>query len=78
MSIIQTLKKVVDPNRAREEEASRKSLREQAQQAGIGEGPSTDDAPSVYLCRICEHVGPEERFCRHCLAETMVPMVPAG
>ncbi len=33
--------------------------------------PAQEAAARSYRCRICNRVGPEERFCPVCLAETM-------
>ncbi len=32
---------------------------------------ATDDDPPTRRCRVCAHEGPE-RFCPHCLADTMI------
>ena len=68
MSIVESLKKLVDPVRAREEESARRADRER---------PDADDdagpPPRPHRCRVCGHEGPEPRFCPDCLAETMRP-----
>lgn len=65
MSLIGSIKRLFDPNRARLEEVDRKLQREQAQRDESGDG-------AKYRCRVCGRVGPEERFCSACLADTMV------
>lgn len=65
MSIIESLKKLVDPEQARHEDSERLVARNL---------PERDDAappPATYECRVCRHVGPEKIFCPKCLAETM-------
>jgi len=65
MSIIESLKKLVDPEQAREEEAARLVARNL---------PQREDAappPANYRCRVCGHEGTEKVFCPVCLAETM-------
>jgi rubrerythrin len=65
MSIIESLKKLVDPEQAREEEAGRLVARNL---------PQREDAappPAIYQCRVCGHTGNEKVFCPTCLAETM-------
>jgi rubrerythrin len=71
MSIVHTLKKVVDPIRAREEEAERRTQREQPQRASEGDPPGQRDVPLVFVCRVCGHEGPESEYCPECLADTM-------
>jgi len=69
MSIIETLKKLVDPVRARQEEIERRADRER---------PSRDDEggppPRRHRCRVCGLEDTAARFCPHCLAETMRPL----
>jgi len=69
VSIVESLKKLVDPVRARQEEQERRSDRER---------PAADDeggppAPNR-RCRVCGHEGTEPSFCPDCLAETMRPL----
>jgi hypothetical protein len=66
VSIIESLKKLVDPSAARDEQARRRAALE---------SPVRDDAGSApdYECRVCRYVGVEPIFCPECLAETMRP-----
>lgn len=66
MSIIESLKKLVDPSGAREDAAERISLRELPVRENTGPPPS-------FACRVCGHLGPEPAFCPRCLAQTMRP-----
>ena len=68
MSIVESLKKLVDPVAARAAEALRRSEREQ---------PARDDAgppPAHFACRVCGYRGSEPEFCPTCLAGTMRPL----
>jgi len=65
MSIIESLKKLVDPEQAREEEAGRLVARNLPQREDAAPPPVT------YQCRVCGHTGNEKVFCPKCLAETM-------
>lgn len=77
MSIIHTLKKIVDPIRAREEERQRKSRREQPKREVAGAGPPRDEAgPPQFVCRVCNQTSPEGSYCPHCLSDTMSPVSP--
>jgi hypothetical protein len=66
VSIIESLKKLVDPGTARDEQARRRAAME---------APARDDAADEpdYECRVCAYVGVEPLFCPECLAETMRP-----
>lgn len=65
MSIIWTLKKVLDPVRARQEELQRKADRERPKrEVAAGSGP-------MFRCTVCGHLSPEPVFCPHCLADTL-------
>ena len=65
MSIAQSLKKLTDPIRAREEEAALKRLREQPKDAVSGEPPR-------YRRRICNNLASDGSYCPTCLADTMI------
>lgn len=65
MSLIQSLKKLLDPQQAKIEEARQKMDREQPKRDNSGDAPR-------FVCRLCDKEGPDPRFCSHCLAETMV------
>lgn len=66
MSIVETLKKLVDPIAARERAAERERLQQPARQ-------SDGDPPAAFQCRVCGYVGREPAFCPGCLAQTMRP-----
>ena len=67
MSIIDTLKKVVDPIAARQEEAERKRQREQSKREAEGD-------PPIYRCRVCGTESPDRTYYPECLADTMEPL----
>ena len=71
MSIIESLRKLVDPVQARHEELERKGEREQVKREVAGA------PPALYRCRVCEGTSTEGGYCAACLADTMVK-VPAG
>jgi rubrerythrin len=63
MSIVESLKKLVDPVAARAREEELRVAREQ---------PKRDDAaPPVFECRVCGHRSTEASYCPVCLADTM-------
>jgi rubrerythrin len=66
MSIVESLKKLVDPIAAREKEAELISAREQP----VREDPS---GPPSYECRVCGYVSNDPSYCPTCLALTMRP-----
>jgi hypothetical protein len=66
VSIIETLIRLVDPAAAREREAERERFR-------VEPGREEAGPPPAFACRVCDHLGPEPRFCPVCLAETMRP-----
>ncbi len=75
MSIIETLKRIVDPAAAREDQAARKSAQEQIKHSLAGEPPSAGEvAPRRFRCRVCGHEAPDAGFCPTCLAQTMAPV----
>ncbi|HEY4186488.1 MAG TPA: hypothetical protein VGP07_15535 [Polyangia bacterium] len=65
MGIVESLKKLVDPEQAQHESTGRLVERELPQRDDDGPPPAT------YVCRVCAHEGPEKLFCPKCLAETM-------
>lgn len=69
VSIVQSLKKLVDPERARQEAAQLKKERELPRREVAGD-------PPTYRCRICHATSTERAYCPTCLADTMVPVVP--
>ncbi len=66
MSIVESLKKLVDPVAARDTAAEHRKAREQPVRENRG-------APPVHECRVCGHLGPDPEFCPVCLAATMRP-----
>jgi len=83
MSIIYTLKKIVDPIAAREEDAQLKKAREEARQQQSGDppsppgaGPGGAAAPSRFRCRCCGVEDAQGAYCPGCLADTMEPSEP--
>jgi hypothetical protein len=67
MSIVESLKRLVDPVQARKEAAERKSAREKP----IREA---DSGPPGFRCRVCGQLGKDATFCIDCLAATMEPL----
>ena len=65
VSIVQSLKKLVDPERARQEAAQFKRERELPRREAAG-------APPTYCCRICQTTSTDRSYCPACLADTMV------
>lgn len=64
MSIMRTLKKIVDPMAARAEEAELRGRREEPQ--------TDDDGQQIdYECRVCGHRSADGEYCPKCLADTM-------
>lgn len=66
MSIVESLKKLVDPIAHRERSAELRRAREQ---------PTREDAaaPPSFECRVCGHLAQEASYCPICLADTMRP-----
>jgi rubrerythrin len=64
VSIIESLKKLVDPAAAQESEELRRVAREVPVKENTG-------APPELVCRVCGHRSADSRFCPVCLAETM-------
>jgi lipopolysaccharide biosynthesis regulator YciM len=69
MSIIYTLKKIIDPIAARQEEAERKAQREEVRQQEAGD-------PPMYRCRACGLEDSQGAYCPECLADTMEQVAP--
>ena len=65
MSIMRTLKKIVDPIAAKAEEAELRGRREEPQ-------TNTDGKRVAYKCRVCAHRSRNGEYCPECLADTMV------
>ncbi|MES1208642.1 MAG: hypothetical protein ABUS79_22115 [Pseudomonadota bacterium] len=70
MSIIESLRKLVDPVQARAEEEERRVLREQPVREAKG-------APPRFRCRVCAQEDDQGGYCPRCLADTM-KRVPPG
>jgi rubrerythrin len=66
VSIVESLKRIVDPVEARAREEELRVQREQPKRERDGDPPS-------FVCRVCGHEGTEPDFCPSCLAETMIP-----
>ena len=82
MSIIWTLRKYIDGDKRREEEAAqerdRKHGRRQAHGDGDGDAPEGEQPPAkVFACRVCGHRSSDDEYCPHCLADTMVEVSPS-
>ena len=69
MSIVESLKRLVDPVQARQLEEERRKAREQPKRDHDGEPPR-------FACRICGHVSEDKAYCPECLADTMEPLKP--
>ena len=75
MSIVYTLKKIVDPAAAREEEAQLKKAREAVRQQESGDPPEPgaepEAEPTRWRCRCCGVEDEQGAYCPECLADTM-------
>jgi hypothetical protein len=67
MSIVESLKRLVDPAAERAEAAERKAAREQPIHEAAGDPPD-------FRCRVCGELGKDAMFCADCLAATMEPV----
>jgi rubrerythrin len=67
VSIVESLKKLVDPVQARAREEELRKEREQPKRDHSGDPPS-------FACRICGHVSDDKSYCPECLADTMRPV----
>lgn len=72
MSIIQTLKKLVDPEKAREEQLDREARQTEVSQ------PRAADTPPLYQCSVCGLEDARGTYCPDCLADTMEYIGPPG
>ena len=68
MSIVESLRKIVDPVQARQREEERKSEREQPKREGAA------GEPPRFVCRVCGHEDEQKGYCPSCLADTMTPV----
>ena len=77
MSIIWTLKKLVDPIAHRQEAAALKKEREQPRYSMAGDPPDPGAAGEEHphVCTFCGHESREPEYCPVCLADTMRPVV---
>jgi rubrerythrin len=64
MSIVESLRKLVDPVEAQRREEELKNERELPRRAQAGDPPR-------FVCRICGHVDTQSGYCPTCLADTM-------
>jgi hypothetical protein len=64
MSIIESLRKIVDPVEAKRLEQERKALREQPKREAAGDPPR-------FACRVCGRQDDQGAYCPDCLAQTM-------
>jgi len=80
MSIIYTLKKLVDPIAARAEETQLKKAREDVRRQQSGDPPAPPEAdtdgaaPLRFRCRCCGMEQARGAYCPVCLADTMEPL----
>jgi len=79
MSIIWTLRKLVDPIAHREAQAAQERDRKHARRQGLGEGGDTPPTATAetsrrFECRVCGHRSADEEYCPRCLAATMVEL----
>jgi len=54
-------------------ERDRVEQEERAEQQARTPRPEDEAAPPTNACRVCDYEG-ADRFCPHCLADTMVPV----
>jgi hypothetical protein len=66
VSIVESLRRLVDPVEARAHEEELRVQREQPIREADGD-------PPTYTCRVCDHRGTEAHYCPACLADTMEP-----
>ncbi len=79
MSIIWTLKKLVDPIAHRQEAAALKKERERPRYSIAGDppDPGEGDPDQLHACNACGHESLESDFCPVCLADSMRPVEDA-
>lgn len=66
MSIIESLRRLVNPVEVQKEDGERLVLRDRTPRR-----VNVDADPPTFACRLCGWTADEPRFCRECLAETM-------
>ena len=64
MSIVESLRKLIDPVQAQHREEELENDRELPRRAHAGDPPR-------FSCRICGHVDTQSGYCPTCLADTM-------
>jgi rubrerythrin len=70
MSIVESLRKLIDPAQAQSREEELETEREQHPRSGHAGDPLR------FACRICGHVDAQKVFCPTCLADTMERQLP--
>jgi rubrerythrin len=72
MSILFSLRKLVDPTAHSIEECERRTERQRPRRAADGDRPPERDRPlERWRCRVCGHQAGDGSFCPVCLADTM-------
>ncbi len=75
MSILESLRRLIDPISHREEQAERRKAREQPEYRFSGDPPRTGASDSertdMFICSACGHRAADRTFCPTCLADTM-------
>jgi rubrerythrin len=71
MSIVESLRKLVDPVQAENREEELQTDRELPKRAHPGDLPR-------FICRICGHLDTHSGYCPTCLADTMEPQPRAA
>jgi hypothetical protein len=69
MSIVESLRKLIDPAQAQSRKEELETERELPRRAHAGDPPR-------FACRICGHVDAQKVFCPTCLADTMERQLP--
>lgn len=71
MSIVESLRKLVDPVQAQNRDEEQKNERELPRRANAGDPPR-------FACRICGHLDTQGGYCPTCLADTMERQPKSG
>lgn len=76
MSIVETLRRLVDPIAHREVQAERERDRRLARRIDVADGDEGGRASATppttwYACRVCGHRSRDDAYCPTCLADTM-------
>jgi rubrerythrin len=72
VSIVWTLRKLVDPIAHQTEEAQNERDRTHAQRQAVGDGDDGQGPLTGYECRVCGYQAGDGAYCPKCLADTMV------